>query len=56
MNTYKRLVKYCTLIKCKAYNLEEILEHFEVFGQKDAQFQKFEKGVEYQGFLVRRRS
>ena len=36
-------------------NLEEILKDFEIFGLREGEFEKFIKGVEYQGFLVKRR-
>ena len=36
-------------------NLDEILKDFEVFGLKNDEVQKFKKGVEYQGFFVKRR-
>ena len=36
-------------------NLEEILKDFGVFGLREGQFEEFKKGLEYQGFLVKRR-
>jgi hypothetical protein len=38
-----------------AKHLEEIQEDFEIFGLIDNEFRKFERGKNYQGFLVRRR-
>ncbi|CAN5341912.1 hypothetical protein BH20ACI1_BH20ACI1_31640 [soil metagenome] len=38
-----------------ANNLKEILKDFEIFGLREEEFEKFRKGVEYQGFLVKRR-
>ena len=37
-------------------NLAEITENFELYGLRESQWQEFAKGVEYQAFLVRRRS
>jgi hypothetical protein len=37
-------------------NLAEIRADFEIYGLKDNEWQEFEKGVEYEAFLVRRRS
>lgn len=39
-------------------NLDEILKDFEIFGEiigPNGTFQEFQKGVKYQGFLVKRR-
>ena len=36
-------------------NLEEILEDFEVFGLSDETWREFEKGKEYEAFLVKRK-
>jgi len=36
-------------------NLEEILEDFEVFGLSDETWSEFEKGKEYEAFLVKRK-
>ena len=37
-------------------NLDEITEEFELYGQREGEWQEFVKGVEYEAFLVRRRS
>jgi hypothetical protein len=37
-------------------NLAEITENFELYGLRESQWQEFAKGVEYEAFLVRRRS
>ncbi len=37
-------------------NLAEIIEDFELYGLKESEWQEFAKGVEYEAFLVRRRS
>jgi len=37
-------------------NLDEITEDFELYGQREGEWQEFVKGVEYEAFLVRRRS
>lgn len=37
-------------------NLAEILKDFEIFGLRNEKFEEFRRGVEYQGFLVKRRS
>ena len=37
-------------------NLEEILEDFEVFGLKENVWYEFEKGIDYEAFLVKRRA
>lgn len=37
-------------------NLVEIIEDFELYGQREGAWQEFAKGVEYEAFLVRRRS
>ncbi len=37
-------------------HLEEILQDFELYGQRGSEWQIFVKGVEYEAFLVRRRS
>ncbi len=37
-------------------NLNEILQDFEIYGQSSGEWQTFEKGVEYEAFLIRRRS
>ncbi|MCW3110499.1 MAG: hypothetical protein JWQ09_5005 [Segetibacter sp.] len=36
-------------------NIEEVLEDFEVFGLSDDTWQEFEKGKEYEAFLVKRK-
>lgn len=36
-------------------NLDEILADFELFGLKGSKWQEFEKGTEYQAFLVKRK-
>lgn len=36
--------------------LEEIQEDFELYGQKEGEWQPFEKGVEYEAFLVQRKT
>lgn len=36
-------------------NLDEILKDFEVLGLHNGEVEKFRKGVDYQGFFVRRR-
>ena len=36
-------------------NLDEILADFELFGLKETEWQEFEKGTEYQAFLVKRK-
>ena len=36
-------------------NLEEILEDFKVFGLSDETWREFEKGKEYEAFLVKRK-
>ncbi|MEP6466461.1 MAG: hypothetical protein ABJB05_09145 [Parafilimonas sp.] len=36
-------------------NLKGILEDFEVYGLSDDNWQKFEKGKEYEAFLVKRK-
>ncbi|MBA2737356.1 MAG: hypothetical protein H0U50_11295 [Pyrinomonadaceae bacterium] len=37
-------------------NLEEITEDFKLYGLKEGEWQEFARGVEYEAFLVRRRS
>ena len=37
-------------------NLEEVLEDFEVFGLKENVWLEFEKGADYEAFLVKRRT
>jgi hypothetical protein len=37
-------------------NLLEITEDFELYGLKEGEWQAFAKGIEYDAFLVRRRS
>jgi hypothetical protein len=37
-------------------NLSEILEDFELYGQRNGEWQEFIKRIEYAAFLVRRRS
>ncbi len=37
-------------------NIEEVLEDFEVFGLSNETWQEFEKGKEYEAFLVKRKS
>ena len=37
-------------------HLEEILQDYELYGQRGGEWQTFVKGVEYEAFLVRRRS
>lgn len=37
-------------------NLAEITEDFELYGQSEGEWRDFSKGVEYDAFLVRRRS
>ena len=37
-------------------NLAEIIEDFELYGQREGKWQEFVKGVEYEAFLVKRRS
>jgi len=39
-----------------ANNLDEITEDFELYGQKEGEWQEFMRGVEYEAFLVRRKS
>lgn len=36
-------------------NFDEIINDFELYGQKEGEWQEFIKGVEYEAFLVRRR-
>lgn len=36
--------------------LEEIQEDFELYGQKEGEWQPFEKGVEYEAFLAQRKT
>lgn len=36
--------------------LFEIEEHFDLYGQKQGEWEKFEKGVEYEAFLVQRKN
>ena len=36
-------------------NLEEVMEDFEVFGLSDEIWREFEKGKEYEAFLVKRK-
>lgn len=36
-------------------NFDEIIEDFELYGQKEGEWQEFIKGVEYEAFLVRRK-
>lgn len=36
-------------------HLDEILQDFELFGQRGGEWRPFQKGVEYQAFMVRRR-
>lgn len=37
-------------------NLDEITEDFELYGQSEGEWQEFVRGVEYEAFLVKRRS
>ena len=37
-------------------NLGEIIEDFELYGQREGEWQEFVRGVEYEAFLVKRRS
>ncbi len=37
-------------------NLDEISHDFEIYGQRSGEWQTFEKGVEYEAFLIKRRS
>lgn len=37
-------------------NLNEITQDFELYGQKESQWQEFARGVEYEAFLVKRKS
>lgn len=37
-------------------NLDEITQGFELYGQRKGEWQEFVRGVEYEAFLVRRRS
>ncbi|MDQ3685987.1 MAG: hypothetical protein M3430_10365 [Acidobacteriota bacterium] len=37
-------------------NLDEIIEDFELYGQLTGEWQEFVRGVEYEAFLVKRRS
>ncbi len=37
-------------------NLEEIIGDFDLYGLREGEWQEFVKGVEYEAFLVRRRS
>lgn len=37
-------------------NLEEISQDFEIYGQRNGQWEELEKGVTYDAFLARRRS
>ena len=37
-------------------NLAEILEDFDLYGQKDGTWQEFVRGIAYEAFLVKRRS
>ncbi len=36
-------------------NLDEILTDFELYGQKEGEWQEFSKGIEYEAFLVKRK-
>jgi hypothetical protein len=36
-------------------NIEQVLEDFEIFGLSDDSWQEFEKGKEYEAFLVKRK-
>lgn len=37
-------------------NLAEIIEDFDLYGLRESEWQEFAKGVEYEAFLVKRRS
>ena len=37
-------------------NLTEIMQDFDIYGFKDGEWREFEKNVDYEAFLVRRKS
>ncbi|MDQ3133133.1 MAG: hypothetical protein M3Q99_20585 [Acidobacteriota bacterium] len=41
---------------CLTNNLDEIIEDFDLYGLKNGEWREFAKAVEYEAFLVRRRS